>query len=323
MDTRPASPTVRIDGDRIRRLREDKELTQLYVATVVGVTTDTVSRWENRRYQTVKRQNALKLAQALEVDLEEILQRGGEREENAGNAAAAPAGGDRPRPETTAATAQEPPPAGGLSQRQIFGGMAAALIAMLILAGIRLSRQLAPAAGISAARFLPAHSAPGSPFPVKLVVTGEDERPVSLIVKEELPPGVRIVATIPPAKRGNRELRWLRKTRLPATFLYFCTIDPAVPMRGILRFTGTITPKGRRPVAVTGPGSGVQVLPYHWADTNQDNSIDDEEILAVFDDFGSLEDRAPATLDFERIEDIWAAGSYQWSAERRTFLLQE
>ncbi len=319
MDSRPEPPTVRIDGDRIRRLREEKELTQLYVATVVGVTTDTVSRWENRRYQTVKRQNALKLAQALEVDLNDILEKEENRAVPANDAATTgqPSRGNQEAP--PAAGPLAPATGGGLSRRQIIGGMAAVLIAMLILAGIRLSRQLAPVADMAAARFLPAHSAPNSPFPVKLVVAGQSEGPVSLIVKEELPPGVRIVAAIPPAKQNGRELRWLRKTGLPATFLYFCTIDPAVPMRGILRFSGTITPKGRRPITVQGPGNAIQVLPYHWADTNRDNSIDDEEILAVFDDFGALEGRAPATLDFERIEDIWAAGAYRWVAARKTF----
>jgi DNA-binding transcriptional regulator YiaG len=41
---------VKIDGSRVRIIRESKGLTQLYIATVVGVTTDTISRWENRRY---------------------------------------------------------------------------------------------------------------------------------------------------------------------------------------------------------------------------------------------------------------------------------
>ena len=44
----PAGPAmVKIDGTRVRAIREQKGLTQLYVATVVEVTTDTVSRWEN------------------------------------------------------------------------------------------------------------------------------------------------------------------------------------------------------------------------------------------------------------------------------------
>ena len=64
---------VKIDGSRVRNLRESKGLTQLYIATVVGVTTDTISRWENNRYPTIRRENALKLAEALEVPLDDIL----------------------------------------------------------------------------------------------------------------------------------------------------------------------------------------------------------------------------------------------------------
>ena len=69
-------PTVCLDGAAVRRVREEKKLTQLYVAKVVGVTTDTISRWENNRYPSIKRENALRLAEALEVPVEEILQGG-------------------------------------------------------------------------------------------------------------------------------------------------------------------------------------------------------------------------------------------------------
>ena len=74
--------SVAIDAVAIRRIREEKRLTQLYVAKVVGVTTDTVSRWENNRYPTIMRDNALKLAEALEVDLAIILKQEEESEES-------------------------------------------------------------------------------------------------------------------------------------------------------------------------------------------------------------------------------------------------
>ena len=63
---------VKIDGSKVRSLREAKGLTQLYIATVVGVTTDTISRWENKRYPSIKEENALKLAESLEVSLDEM-----------------------------------------------------------------------------------------------------------------------------------------------------------------------------------------------------------------------------------------------------------
>ena len=67
--------SVNIDGSKIKTLREQQGLTQLYLATVVEVTTDTISRWENRHYQSIKRENAEKLAEALEVSLEELLEK--------------------------------------------------------------------------------------------------------------------------------------------------------------------------------------------------------------------------------------------------------
>ena len=46
-----------------KEIREKKGLTQLYIATAVGVTTDTISRWENRRYPSIKTENGEKLAE--------------------------------------------------------------------------------------------------------------------------------------------------------------------------------------------------------------------------------------------------------------------
>src|SRR5512139_1399937 len=67
------SASLSLNGVVLKRLREEKRLTQLYVSKVVGVTTDTISRWENNRYPTMRRDNALKLAEALEVPLAELL----------------------------------------------------------------------------------------------------------------------------------------------------------------------------------------------------------------------------------------------------------
>ena len=41
---KPPFPGVAVDGTKLRTIREGKKLTQLYVASVVGVTTDTISR---------------------------------------------------------------------------------------------------------------------------------------------------------------------------------------------------------------------------------------------------------------------------------------
>ncbi len=65
---------VKIDGAKVKLLREKQGLTQLYIATAVQVTTDTISRWENKRYPSIKKENGLNLAEALGVDLEYLLE---------------------------------------------------------------------------------------------------------------------------------------------------------------------------------------------------------------------------------------------------------
>ncbi len=67
-------PMVKIDGAKVRRLREEQGLTQLFLATSVEVTTDTISRWENKRYPAIKKENGLKLAETLGVELNDILE---------------------------------------------------------------------------------------------------------------------------------------------------------------------------------------------------------------------------------------------------------
>ena len=67
------SSTVCLDAAEVKRIREGQQLTQFYVSKVVGVTTDTISRWENNRYPTIRRENALKLAEALDVQLGDLL----------------------------------------------------------------------------------------------------------------------------------------------------------------------------------------------------------------------------------------------------------
>ena len=72
---------VKIDGAKVRSLREAQGLTQLFLATTVEVTTDTISRWENKRYPTIKKENGLKLAETLGVELEDILESDDEQQE--------------------------------------------------------------------------------------------------------------------------------------------------------------------------------------------------------------------------------------------------
>lgn len=68
----PLLSSFAIDGGKIKAIRESKKLTQLYIATCLGVTVDTVSRWKNGRSPNIKLENAEKLAEVLEIPLTEI-----------------------------------------------------------------------------------------------------------------------------------------------------------------------------------------------------------------------------------------------------------
>ena len=135
-------PVVPIDGSKIKTIREAKKLTQLYVANVVGVTTDTISRWENNRYPAVKRDNAEKLAAALEVDLAEIVK----SEEQKGE---------------TGEESLPPRPAG--HRRAWVIACAAVLITLVVFF---LYRQMFAIPG--AERNLPTFGAPGETIPVQI-----------------------------------------------------------------------------------------------------------------------------------------------------------
>ncbi|MDF1555520.1 MAG: helix-turn-helix transcriptional regulator, partial [Deferrisomatales bacterium] len=131
---RPVS--VAIDGDRVRQIREEKELTQLYIAEVVGVSVDTVSRWENKRTQAIRGDNVRALAAALEVPVEDIT---------------LAAGG--PEPET---------PGGGLRRTLLAALAAAVLVAGAVVWGLWDGDR----PELVALRRLPAYTAAGTAVPV-------------------------------------------------------------------------------------------------------------------------------------------------------------
>jgi transcriptional regulator with XRE-family HTH domain len=161
-------PTVCLDGAAVRRIREEKRLTQLYVAKVVGVTTDTISRWENNRYPTVRRENLFKLAEALESPAQFLIK----TELFAGECAAEEDG-------------VEAAVAAVLTERTfqprfflVMGG----IILLLGGFGFLFYRWLSPvffaapspSVDFAALRILPRYAAPGMVIPVRLRLNADD-----------------------------------------------------------------------------------------------------------------------------------------------------
>lgn len=315
-------PMVRIDGAAVRRIREEKGLTQLYVATVVQVTTDTISRWENRRYPTIKKENAEKLAEALEVELTALLE-----VESPGPAAPPPS------PELAAPPVEPEPTAPPETLRttatsRLLPWLAGALL--LALALVLLARHFLAGPGeplplVTATRILPAHVPPGQEFPVLLRVASPPPASFALIIREILPPGCRFViatpASIGPTGREG-QIKWVSRLEgRERLFAYRLTSPPSATAGATLRFQGQVVAgsRGETTAAVTGPEQ-MTVAPYHWADRDRDNRIDDEEILWVYDFFGTPE-------GFDDLRDevdlIWTAGGYRWDGKLQKYRVEQ
>jgi transcriptional regulator with XRE-family HTH domain len=299
------APMVRIDGAKIRQLRESSKLTQLYLSTVVGVTTDTISRWENRHYQSIKLENAEKLALALEVPLEEIEQQ------------------ESPEPESQPSQVQ-PEPVDLPPRRRAGLIIIPAVLLFVVAAGILMYSMLAtkPHRGISAERILPLHVSPGQLFPELIRVHLTRQPPVSLIIKELIPHGTRALEGFPSITSiddKENSLKWIRRIDTEGSvYAYMCKAPPDTGGNDRLVFSGTVTLKDGAGDRQTIEGANtLEIAPYHWADSNRDHMIDDEEILAVYDIYSDMEE-----LPFDRdlIDSIWASEGYTWDPAGATYI---
>lgn len=290
------SPAVAIDGVRIRSIRETKKLTQLYVASVVGVTTDTISRWENNRYPSIKRDNAIKLAAALEVPVEEIL-----------------------RQEEPVVEAQEESFEQSQSKsRKVLW----AVVVIVVIAGlIFLMREFS--GGISAERYLPRFAAPGTVIPVQIKIQRSSAEMGGFIVREQLPSGWNMIGSIPPhaGKPGSSEVKWL----VPAgkglvVISYTVKVPDGWPSGNVALFTGRVVTQNDgtvRPEEIGG-GHSTMIGAYHWADTNGDGRIDDNEIMPAY---YLTEEMKTLLSDWQTIESIWSGKGYRWDQSKHEYVV--
>lgn len=293
-------PTVNINGDAIRQIREEKRLTQLYVAKVTGVTTDTISRWENNRYPSIKRENVLRLAEALEVSVDQILMVEQEEQE------------ELPSLEDTPVKARSP-------YRMLPLLLLGVVLAATFL--IYISKD-PPAAKIVARRTLPAYAAPGSVIPVWI----EFDRSLAgkgYILRERFPSGWKLIeANPPPSSLDNVEgvARWIVKPgekRLKVA--YMMKVGKEDALGKIRQFSGEVVAKNNdqgRPELVGG-SLDIILAPYIWADSNGDSRVDDNEMLQASDVVDNLQG---VHIDWSTLEKIWDAGGYQWQPAKARFL---
>ncbi len=297
MDVR-LPPTVSIDGRVIRQIREQKKLTQLYVAKVVGVTTDTISRWENNRYPSIKRDNALLLAEALEVPVERLLR----REETE------PAEGDSPAPVQNA--------------RRWW--LALSVLALCALAtGLWFVRHHGVSAvRVMARRLLPVHAAPGSVLPVRVRLDAQ-LRERGFILREHFPPGWKLIEANPPASsldNINGTARWIVKPGEDRKrIVYLVRVADDAVLDTSVKFSGEVVLKGEDTdgEARVGGADVVTVRPVLWADSDGNAVVDDAEILAASDVYDEMKG---VHLNWDLLEKVWDAGGYRWQAKKRQFV---
>lgn len=300
--------TLIIDGKKLRLFREQQKLTQLYLATSVEVTTETISRWENNKHPTIKRENAEKLAEVLSIPLEQLLKDPPPNLEPE----------YCPIPSGNAASGQ------GVTRSTGRRGLLAMLgFALLVLVGVAwwwMAAFRPPL--LDASRYLPAAVLPGQPFPVVIRIAAKDAS-VPLMVREHLPEHCRLISALPACMhigQNGRQLKWVVGTEDAQlhTIVYLVQAEPQ-PMGRQLVLAGNLV-TGRRTSAEV-PVRGAQtttLAPFHWADDNKDHRIDDAELLSVFELFPQGE---ALGLNLGEIKAIWAGSGYQWDEQQGRLLI--
>ncbi|OGQ96687.1 MAG: hypothetical protein A2521_07475 [Deltaproteobacteria bacterium RIFOXYD12_FULL_57_12] len=310
-----AIPMVKINGDKIRRLRETKGLTQLYLATAVGVTIETISRWENRRYPTIKRDNALKLAEALEVVLDDILEQPHDEQKPE------PAAAGEATPEKAAPLPPPPPPDN--KRRNLRRWLVALLLVGLAALAVWWWYPKPEPTGITATRLLPPHTPAGQAFPVIIHVRSELEDSSSILLKETLPPDCIMLQSAPPATWLDKDkgaVKWIGRTHeYEATFVYLASASRSVAQNTGLDFSGNVTRGNSENASTDTAGDSlIKISGFHWADVDRDNKISDEEILDAYSRFSALDE---LHFNWNQLDEIWSSSGYRWDETSRKFIV--
>jgi len=311
---------INIDGSKIRRLREERGLTQLYIATAVEVTTDTVSRWENKRYPSIKKENGLRLAQALEVELEDILDTTNrDKNTNHKNTENAPEGHTSPQNDSPSRRGMLPLPT---RTAVLLSLMLIPLFMFLMYSLYVLVDKNKSTSEITVTRIVSPHFIAGQPFPVFLQLSTSKQDSRSFILRETPTPGITVLSTFPAVSAKQlqgRSIQWLESLSGPTVFAY--TLTSEKDFGGTIQFNGIVKLKSGSgsEIKVTGDNSS-SASRYHWADRNQDSKISDEEILTVYDLVTPVQNDS---IDMDLLEEMWLGDGYIWHPDEQRFSILE
>lgn len=292
---------IRISGEKLRSHREQQELTQLYLASAVEVTTETISRWERAGTPNIKKENGQKLAMALQVELDELL------------VDTDPVAVPDEEQKESSPVAQSPKKSKVLLLLVLFIIIASALFFVF-----------RPHPGeqetnLYSLRTMPSHAVPGQIFPVRIQIGKPGKGSASFLVKESVPEGCEIVTVSPVPTVQNRQLlKWINREGGCSYFTYAARIVDE--KQGEVRFAGTLKVGQSKTgeIAIQGNDT-IQLFSYHWADRDKDNSISDEEMLAVYDDFPGMEN---LPVNIELVEEMWMGTKYSWNPSKKEFVIR-
>lgn len=294
---------VLIDGDKIRQIRQNQGLTQLYVATSLGITTDTVSRWENKRSPSIKLENAEKLAEVLGVELADITTIAGS---DLSSESALPGSGVESR-----------------SSPVTFRWMwwLPLLIFVLVAGGLLYKKSggvVAIPVTVSAERLLPKHGSPYLPFPVLLRVHATEQTKTSFILRESFPESCIVTGGLPDfTAQAENGVKWISTTGSDDLYFGYLASSAGTAHTGEkLVFAGELLVDNKKR-QVTG-ATTIEMLDYHWADGNNDYRIDDNEILTIYTSFELFKQMG---VDIDKIQAIWAGHGYRFDPERKEFIV--
>jgi len=168
---------------------------------------------------------------------------------------------------------------------------------------------------IAAERKLPRFGAPGEIIPVQIKVSREGSGKEGIIIKERLPAGWRLIASFPLAAAGRDtagEVKWL----IPGgsdqfTLSYTVQVGPVALLASEAAFAGSVVASagGLARTETIGGDLTVKVAGMHWADTDGDGRIDDNEIMPAY---YLTEELKGLELDWKTIEVIWSGKGYVW-----------
>jgi len=295
---RPSPPTLQIDGDKIKRLREEHGVTQVYIAEVTGVSVDTVSRWENNRSPGVKRENAEALAAALEVEVSDILR------DDVVCADAPEDEFDSPQPR---------------KNKTLLAAIFAAVALIVSAAVWKLSSPLP--LEIEPTRKLPAYTPPGTEIPVVIevnVVSGKGRR---IVLRETIPQGWKFIGSVAAPDQGPTNsglIKWILDLDSGTRKIAYLVKSPSKAKEGTsFQFTGDVVVGGKDGAEVKIKGeSRIDIEFVHWADIDADFQISDSEVLEALE---RLDAARGLELDPSAPRDLWGTDGYYWDDVEKTF----